>query len=57
MSVTCALEFIDNDATQHTRLIIRMINKSFDCLNAKGPLMGGKTILLLTIQSQTIVSR
>ena len=39
MSVACALEFIDNDATQQTRLFIRMINKFFDCLNAKGPLM------------------
>ena len=36
-SVASALEFVDNDATQQTRLFIRMINKFFDCLNGKGP--------------------
>lgn len=36
-SVASALEFLDNDATQETRLFIRMINKFFDRLNAKGP--------------------
>ena len=33
-----ALQYLDNDATQQTRLFIRMIDKFFDCLNAKGPL-------------------
>ena len=36
-SVASALEYLDNDATQQTRLFIRMIDKFFDCLNAKGP--------------------
>ena len=34
-----ALEYVDNDATQQTRLFIRMVNKFFDCLNVKGPHM------------------
>lgn len=34
-----ALKYLDNDATQQTRLLIRMINKFFNCLNAKGPLV------------------
>ena len=34
-----ALEYLDNDATQQTRLFIQMIDKFFDCLNAKGPQM------------------
>ena len=34
-----ALEYLDNDATQETRLFIQMIDKFFDCLNAKGPQM------------------
>ena len=38
-SVASALEYLDNDATQQTRLFIRMIDKFFDCLNAKGPQM------------------
>ena len=38
-SVACALEYLNPDATQQTRLFIRMIDKFFDCLNAKGPLM------------------
>ena len=38
-SVACALEYLDNDATKETRLFIRMIDKFFDCLNVKGPLM------------------
>ena len=37
--MTSALEFLDNEATQQTRLFIRMIDKFFDCLNAKGPQM------------------
>ena len=42
-SVACTLEYMDNDATQQTRQFIRMIDKYFDCLNAKGP----KTALLM----------
>ena len=38
-SVASALEFIDSDATQQTRLFIRMVNIFFDCLNVKGPQM------------------
>lgn len=38
-SVACALQYIDNDDTIETRLFIRMIDKFFDCLNVKGPLM------------------
>ena len=38
-SVACALEYLNPDATRQTRLFIRMIDKFFDCLNAKGPLM------------------
>ena len=38
-SVASALEYLNNDATQQTRLFIRMINKFFDCLNVKGPQM------------------
>lgn len=38
-SVASSLEYLDNDATQQTRLFIRMIDKFFDCLNAKGPQM------------------
>ena len=36
-SVASALEFVDNDATQQTRLFIRMIDRFFDLLNVKGP--------------------
>ena len=38
-SVASALEFLDNDNTQQTRLFIRMVDRFFDCLNVKGPLM------------------
>ena len=38
-SVASALEYLDNDATQHLCLFIRMMDKLFDCLNAKGPQM------------------
>ena len=38
-SVASALEYLDNNATQQTRLFIRMIDKFFDCLNTKGPQM------------------
>ena len=37
--MACALEYLDIDATQQTRLFIRMMDKFFDCLNGKGPLM------------------
>ncbi len=38
-SVASALQVIDSDATQQTRLFIRMIDKFFDLLNVKGPQM------------------
>jgi len=38
-SVACALEFMDNDNTQQTRLFIRMVDRFFDYLNVKSPLM------------------
>lgn len=39
-SVACALQMINSDGTQQTRLFIRMIDKFFDLLNVKGPLIG-----------------
>ena len=38
-SVASALQFIDNDGTEQTRLFIRTIDKFFDCMNVKGPQM------------------
>ena len=38
-SVASALQCLNNDGTQQTRVFIRMVDKFFDCLNAKGPLM------------------
>ena len=38
-SVASALEFLDNDSTQQTRVFIRMIDRFFDYLNVKSPLM------------------
>ena len=38
-SVASALEFLDNDNTQQTRLFIRMVDRFFDYLNVKGPMM------------------
>lgn len=38
-SVASALQVVDNDNTQETRLFIRMIDKFFDLLNVKGPQM------------------
>ena len=38
-TVASALEFMDNDNTQQTRLFIRMVDQFFDCLNVKSPLM------------------
>ena len=32
-SVVCALEFLDNDTTQQTRVFIRMIDRFFDYMN------------------------
>ena len=39
-SVASALQLLDNDATQQTRLFIRMMDKFFDLLNVKGPQIG-----------------
>ena len=36
-SVASALQCIDPDGTEQTRLFIRMIDKFFDCMNVKGP--------------------
>ena len=36
-SVACALEFMDNDSTQQTRVFIRMVDRFFDYLNVKSP--------------------
>ena len=38
-SVASALVFIDNDNTQQTRLFIRMVDRFFDYMNVKSPLM------------------
>ena len=38
-SVASALEFMDNDNTQQTRLFIRMVDRFFDYLSMKSPLM------------------
>ena len=38
-SVACALEFMDNDNTQQTLLFIKMVDRFFDYLNVKSPLM------------------
>ena len=35
-----ALQLLDNDTTQQTRLFIRMMDKFFDLLNVKGPQIG-----------------
>ena len=42
-SVMCALECLDNDTTQQTRLFIQMVDKFSDCLNAKGPSSDAQT--------------
>ena len=39
-TVACALEVLNREATQQTRLFIRMIDQFFDCLNVKSKLMG-----------------
>ena len=38
-SVASALQFVDSDATEQTRLFIWMMDKFFDLLNVKGPQM------------------
>ena len=38
-SVASALEYMDNDGTQQTRVFIRMVDCFFDYLNVKSPLM------------------
>ncbi len=38
-SVACALEFMSNDRTQRTRVFIRMVDRFFDNLNVKSPMM------------------
>ena len=38
-SVAAALEVIDRDGTKETRVFIRNIDKFFDCLNVKSPML------------------
>ena len=38
-SVASALQYLDNDKTQQTRLFIRMVDRFFDCLNVRNPLL------------------
>jgi len=38
-SVACALEFMDNESMQQTRIFIRMVDRFFDYLNVKSPNM------------------
>ena len=38
-TVACGLEKINCKGTEQTRLFIRMIDRFFDCLNIKGPLL------------------
>ena len=38
-SVASALEYMDNGGTQQTRVFIRMVDRFFDYLNVKSPLM------------------
>lgn len=39
-TVACALEVLNREATQQTRLFIRMMDKFFDCLNVKSKKIG-----------------
>ena len=41
-TVACGLEMLNRDMTRETRLFIRMMDKFFDCLNVKGPLLKRK---------------
>ena len=38
-SVASALQYLDNDKTQQTRLFIRMADRFFDSLNVRNPLL------------------
>ena len=38
-SVASALQYLDNDKTQQTWLFIRMVDRFFDCLNVRNPLL------------------
>ena len=38
-SVASALEFLDNDRTKETRRFIRMVDRFFDYLNVRSPLV------------------
>ena len=38
-SVASALQMINEAGTRETRVFIRMIDKFFDCLNVKSPLL------------------
>ena len=38
-SVASALQYLDNDKTQQTRLFIRMVDRFFDYLNVRNPLL------------------
>lgn len=39
-SVASALEIISKEKTKETRVFIRNVDKFFDCLNVKSPLLG-----------------
>ena len=39
-SVASALEVLDRESTQETRVFIRMIDRFFDCLNVSTPMTG-----------------
>ena len=34
-----ALQYFDNDKTQQTQLFVRMVDRFFDCLNVRNPLL------------------
>ena len=38
-SVASALQYLDNYKMQQTRLFIRMVDRFFDCLNVRNPLL------------------
>ena len=39
-TVACGLQMLNEENTRETRIFIRMMDKFFDCLNVKGPMMG-----------------
>ena len=41
-TVACALEALNRDGTKETRLFIRKMDKFFDCLNVRCPLLALK---------------